>query len=92
MAGFRADAVQFFTFFSIQLLLQLLAVNLATVCVALNRQFMTASLIANLCFTLQSMGCGFFINARSISVWLRWIKWTAYVVCLPRPVSLLQGG
>ncbi len=79
MAGFRADAGQFFTFFAIQLLLHLIAVNLATVCVGLNRQFMIASLIANLTFTLQSMGCGFFINTRSIAVWLRWIKWTAYV-------------
>ncbi|KAK5192289.1 hypothetical protein LTR92_007464 [Exophiala xenobiotica] len=79
MAGFRADAGQFFTFFAIQLLLHLIAVNLATVCVGLNRQFMIASLIANLTFTLQSMGCGFFINTKSIAVWLRWIKWTAYV-------------
>ncbi|KIV96500.1 hypothetical protein, variant [Exophiala mesophila] len=78
MAGFRADADQFFIFFAIQLLLHLTAVNLATVCVAMSRQFMIASLIANLSFTLQTMACGFFINTRSISVWLRWIKWTAY--------------
>ncbi|KAK5253361.1 hypothetical protein LTR40_011136, partial [Exophiala xenobiotica] len=25
------------------------------------------------------MGCGFFINTKSIAVWLHWIKWTAYV-------------
>ncbi|EXJ95582.1 hypothetical protein A1O1_00704 [Capronia coronata CBS 617.96] len=79
MAGFRSNADQFFTFFAIQLLLHMIAVNLATVCVALNRQFMVASLIANLTFTLQSMGCGFFINTRSLAVWLRWVKWTAYV-------------
>jgi hypothetical protein len=82
MAGFRSDATQYFTFFAIQLLLHLIAVNLATVCVGLNRQFMIASLIANLTFTLQSMGCGFFINTRSLAVWLRWIKWSAYVVWL----------
>lgn len=80
MAGFRSDADQFFTFFAIQLLLHMIAVNLATVCVAMSRHFMVASLIANLTFTLQSMGCGFFINTRSLAVWLRWIKWTAYVV------------
>ncbi|KIW10886.1 hypothetical protein PV08_10185 [Exophiala spinifera] len=78
-AGFRAEPEQFFTFFAIQLLLHLIAVNLATVCVGINRHFMIASLIANLSFTLQSMGCGFFINTREIAVWLRWIKWTAYV-------------
>jgi hypothetical protein len=87
MAGFRADASQYFTFFAIQLLLHLIAVNLATLCVALNRQFMIASLIANLSFTLQSMGCGFFINTKQIDIWLRWIKWAAYVVCLIGAVS-----
>lgn len=81
MAGMRADASQFFTFFAIQLLLHMIAVNLATVCVAISRQFMLASLAANLTFTLQSMACGFFINTRTIAIWLRWIKWTAYVVC-----------
>ncbi|KAL2425309.1 putative ABC transporter ATP-binding protein/permease [Exophiala dermatitidis] len=79
MAGMRADASQFFTFFAIQLLLHMIAVNLATVCVAISRQFMLASLAANLTFTLQSMACGFFINTRTIAIWLRWIKWTAYV-------------
>ncbi|KAI1608991.1 ABC transporter-like protein [Exophiala viscosa] len=79
MAGFRADARQYFTFFAIQLLLQLITVNLATICVALNRQFMVASLIANLIFTLQSAACGFFINTKSIPIWLRWMKWVAFV-------------
>ncbi|KAK5061212.1 hypothetical protein LTR84_007754 [Exophiala bonariae] len=78
MAGFRSEASQFFTFFAIQLLLHLIAVNLATVCVALSRQFMVASLYANLSFTLQSTACGFFANTHSIAIWLRWIKWTAY--------------
>lgn len=80
MAGFRPEATQFFTFFAIQLLLHLIAVNLATVCVALSRQFMIASLYANLSFTLQSTACGFFANTHSIAIWLRWIKWTAYTV------------
>lgn len=80
MAGFRSEANQFFTFFAIQLLLHLIAVNLATVCVALSRQFMVASLYANLSFTLQSTACGFFANTHSIAIWLRWIKWTAYTV------------
>ena len=90
MAGFRAQAGQFFTFLAVQLLLHLIAVNLATVCIALNRQFMIASLYANISFTIQSMGCGFFVSTHSISVWLRWIKWVAYVVSdyLCKPLDL----
>lgn len=87
MAGFRADASQYFTFLGVQLLLHLIAVNLATVCVGINRQFMIASLIANVSFTLQTMGCGFFINTKSIAIWLRWIKWAAWVVCLSGTVN-----
>lgn len=89
MTGFRPDANQFFIFFAIQLLLHLIAVNLATVCVALNRQFMIASLIANLTFTLQSFACGFFINTRSIAEWLRWVKWTAYTVSVAQQFQAL---
>jgi hypothetical protein len=88
MAGFRSDPAQFLTFFGIVLLLHYVAVNLATVCVAVSRNFLSASLIANLCFTLQSLGGGFFVNAQNIAVWLRWTKWTAYAVStLPQLIS-----
>lgn len=68
MAGFRSDPAQFLTFFGIVLLLHYVAVNLATVCVAVSRDFLRASLIANLSFTLQSLGGGFFVNAQNIAV------------------------
>jgi len=88
MAGFQSDPAQFLTFFGIVLLLHYVAVNLATVCVAVSRDFLRASLIANLCFTLQTLGGGFFVNAKNIAVWLRWTRWTAYAVrTLPQLIS-----
>jgi ABC-type multidrug transport system ATPase subunit len=78
MAGFRNDAGQFFTFFSVNLLLQLLAVHMALFCVAVSRHFMIASIVANGMFTIQSFGAGFVINTRTMAIWLRWIKWVAY--------------
>jgi ABC-type multidrug transport system ATPase subunit len=78
MAGFRSDAGQFFTFFSLTLLVHLLSVMVAMFCVAANRHFMIASIIANAMFTVQSFGSGFVINTRTIAIWLRWIKWIAY--------------
>jgi ABC-type multidrug transport system ATPase subunit len=82
MAGFRADGGQFLTFFSVVLLLQYVAVCLAMTCVAVSRNFAGASLVANLAYTLQSMGCGYFIQSNTIPIYVRWTKWTCYLVSL----------
>ncbi|CZT10387.1 related to A.gambiae ATP-binding-cassette protein [Rhynchosporium agropyri] len=79
MAGFRAEADTFLVFFSIILIGQYIAVTYAAACVAAARDFATASLIANLGYTVQSMACGYFIQSNSIPVYVRWMKWTAYV-------------
>jgi ABC-type multidrug transport system ATPase subunit len=80
MAGFRADGGQFLTFFSIVLLLQYIAVCFAMTCIAISRNFAGASLVANLAYTLQSMGCGYFIQSNTIPIYVRWTKWTCYLV------------
>lgn len=82
MVGFRADGGQFLTFFSVILLEHYIAVCFAMVCVAISRNFAGASLVANLAYTLQSMACGYFIQSNTIPIYVRWTKWTAYVVCI----------
>lgn len=79
MAGFRPLASQFFVFFGVTLLSQYIAVNYATLCVAVSRDFAGATFIANMGFTLQSLGCGYFVQANQIPIWVRWLKWAAYV-------------
>lgn len=79
MCGFRADVAQFFTFFAITLLSHYIAITFATCCIAAERSFAGASVIANLGFTVQSMACGYFIQSNTIPVYVRWLKWTAYV-------------
>jgi hypothetical protein len=79
MVGFRADAGQFFTFFAIVLLSHYIAVTFATCCIAAVRNFAGASVIANLGYTVQSLACGYFIQSNTIPVYVRWLKWTAYV-------------
>ncbi|KAH8593945.1 ABC transporter-like protein [Bisporella sp. PMI_857] len=79
MAGFKVDASSFFVYFSIVLLCQYIAVTFAMTCVAASRNFSSASLIANLGYTIQSMACGFFLQSNTIPIYLRWLKWTAYV-------------
>lgn len=82
MVGLRADGGEFLTFFSIILLEHYIAVCFAMVCVAVSRNFAGASLVANLAYTLQSMACGYFIQSNTIPIYVRWTKWTAYVVSL----------
>lgn len=79
MAGFRADAPTFLTFFAVVLLCQFIAVTYAMTCVAAVRHFAGASLIANMGYTIQTMSCGYFIQANSIPVYVRWLKWVGYV-------------
>lgn len=79
MAGFRPLAGQFFTFFAITLLSQYIAITFATTCVAISRDFAGATLIANMGYTLQSLACGYFVQSNEIPVYVRWLKWTAYV-------------
>jgi ABC-type multidrug transport system ATPase subunit len=82
MIGFRADGGQFLTFFSVVLLLQYIAVCFAMTCIAVSRNFAGASLVANLAYTLQSMGCGYFIQSNTIPIYVRWTKWACYLVGL----------
>ena len=74
MAGFRPLASQFFTFFAVTLLSQYIAVTLATLCVAVSRNFAGASLIANMAYTIQSLACGYFVQSNQIPVYVRWFK------------------
>ncbi|KAL9000508.1 MAG: hypothetical protein Q9169_000801 [Polycauliona sp. 2 TL-2023] len=79
MVGFEARANQFFVFFAVNLLMQYIAVTLAMVCVSVSRNFAGASLVANMAYTLQSLGSGYFVQSNQIPVWMRWLKWAAYV-------------
>ena len=92
MAGFRPLASQFFTFFSVLLLLHHISVNLATVCVALARDFAVASLYANTIFTLQTLGGGFLVQPNQIPVWVRWLKVCVRDVCLKCSTDSYASG
>ena len=73
MAGFRAEASQFFIYFSVLLIMHHIAINVATICVAISREFAVASLISNSIFTLQSLAGGYFVQPDQIPVWVRWL-------------------
>lgn len=74
MAGFRAEAGQFFIFFAITLLSQYISVTFAMVCIAVSRDYAGSSLVANMGYTVQSLGCGYFVQSNQIPVYMRWLK------------------
>lgn len=71
--------VYFWTFFAVNLLSHYNAMTFATLSASISRDFTNASLVCNLFFTLQSMACGYFVNAAQMPVYVRWTKYAAYV-------------
>jgi ABC-type multidrug transport system ATPase subunit len=80
MAGFDREASKFGIFFAICLIGHYIAVSAAMTCVTASRSFSGASFIANMTFTLQTLGCGFFIQLNTIPVYVRWLQYLAYLV------------
>ena len=80
MVGYDLDVSQFFRYFAVLLGGQFLAVNFATLTVGVSRDYNEAALVGNLCFTLQGMTSGYFIQTNSIPVYVKWTRWIAYVV------------
>lgn len=78
MFGLEVNAVKFFTQFSVVFLIQLSCSGLAMLSVAISRDFSKASLVGNMTFTVLSMGCGFFVNAKKMPVYVRWTKYIAF--------------
>lgn len=74
MVGLRPVAGEFFIFLAINILSHYIAITFATVCVAASRNFAGASLIANMGYTIQSLGCGYFVQTNQIPVYMRWLK------------------
>jgi|SRR5579871_3298716 len=81
MCGLGFNGGRFAIFFSVLLIEQYIAVAFATLCIAVSRDFAIASLVGNLSYTWQTYACGFFVQAQNLPVYLRWVKWTAFVVC-----------
>jgi ABC-2 type transporter len=79
MSGYRSSTTHFFIFFAVNLLNHLVNVTFAMWCVSICRNFAEASLIANASLSFISLSCGYFIQARSLPVYVRWIKYISYV-------------
>jgi len=75
MVGFRKDVATFWGFLGVIVDTHYCAVTLAFLCVAISRDFATASVLANLSYTLQVLCSGFMIQTDQFPLYLKWLKW-----------------
>ncbi|ANZ76983.1 BA75_04310T0 [Komagataella pastoris] len=80
MFGLRTDngASNFLIYFVVTLFVNLCAVALATFCFAVGSDFAASSLMCNVIYQLQNSSCGYFINAKTMPVYVRWLKYCAH--------------
>ncbi|KAK6197483.1 ATP-dependent ABC transporter [Scheffersomyces amazonensis] len=65
-------------YLSICILVELNAMGSTLVCFAVANDFSISSLVLNIFYQLQNSACGYFVNAATMPVYVRWIKYLAY--------------
>lgn len=80
MWGLRVEGSPsyFLIYFANALLVHLCGIGCALLCFALGRDFATSGFYSNFFYQLQNSACGYFINARTMPVYVRWVKYIAY--------------
>ncbi|KAK0450317.1 P-loop containing nucleoside triphosphate hydrolase protein [Desarmillaria tabescens] len=79
MIGLAPSAARFFYYFIVVLLMHYASLMFAGLSVAISRDFALSTLITNLAFAVHTHVCGFFLQADSIPVYLRWTKWISHL-------------
>lgn len=72
------DVLYFFRYYLIILLVGLVSMSTATLSFALTDEFSTSLLFTNIFYQIQNSGSGFFVNSKTMPVYVRWVKYIAY--------------
>ena len=72
------DASYFFIYFAITLLVEFCGMATAILSFALSRDFSISALILMVIYQIQNSACGYFINAATMPVYVRWTKYIAF--------------
>lgn len=75
MVGYRANAAQFFMFWLIMVLTHAVSTGVATLSVAITRNFYGAGLMGNIYFTLQTAASGYFMQVNQVPAYVKWLRW-----------------
>lgn len=68
----------FFKFFVIILFVALVSMSTASLAFALSNDFSSSLLLTNVFYQIQNSGCGYFVNSKTMPVYVRWTKYIAY--------------
>jgi ABC-type multidrug transport system ATPase subunit len=74
MSNLRDDAASLGIFIAVMFAVHMIGFSLAFVCVAAQRSFAQASLMANSIYTFFGLVSGLLVQLQSVPIWLGWIK------------------
>lgn len=72
------DASYFFIFFAIAFLTELISTGVVMFSFAATSDLLVSALLISAFYQLQNSACGYFVNAASMPVYVRWTKYIAY--------------
>lgn len=76
--GDPTSSSYFFIYLALTVLTNFCGMATAMVCFSLANDFSISVLIANCFYQLQNSACGYFVNAATMPVYVRWMKYCAY--------------
>ncbi|CAI5757251.1 unnamed protein product [Candida verbasci] len=78
MWGLRSGAGHFFIYFLLTILVSFIGMASGLICFAIGTDLATSTMYFNFFYQLQNLACGFFVNAKTMPVYVRWLKYLAY--------------
>lgn len=78
MWGLRSGGVYLGVYLAVCLLIHLLGMVMALMIFAMCKEFGIGALIYSAIYQLQNSACGYFVNAKTMPVYVRWTKYIAY--------------
>ncbi|CAK7895408.1 hypothetical protein CAAN1_10S00738 [[Candida] anglica] len=78
MVGLRQENVSFWIYLVVAVLIQFIGMASALLVVVISSDFAISSAVINCFYQLQNSACGYFINAATMPVYVRWTKYIAY--------------
>lgn len=78
MFGLRAGGLYFGIYLTVCILINMAGMAMALVIFSLLADFVLSTLLYGALYQLQNLACGYFVNAKTMPVYVRWLKYCAY--------------
>lgn len=78
MYGLRLGSTYFLRYLAVTVLVYLVGMASALMCFAWSSDFAVCAMVQNIFYQLQNSACGYFVNASTMPVYVRWLKYICY--------------